>query len=329
MLLAGITAGAVQARGAEVLMVLTSEAGPYRQTQAGLQKRLTALGHTSRAVSLKSFIKSQKADPKNKPDALVAVGTGAATWFRKNFKGPTPVAYCMVGDPVGAGLCGADGMPGVTTDVPVKAQFKLIAEALPKARTIGMVYSSRSTACKRLLREARASLPKGWSLEAIPAEKYETPAKAFGALLAKPIDVVWTTPEPGLYTRLTVRTLLLGAIRKRKPVFGFSLGFVKAGALLGTGIDPRTQGHQAADLIAKLIRARTAGTGSASGRRQDASAEKISGDAPRKAPADRQFVPVAPKHQIGVNLIVADNLSVSLPRELVKRAALVVKPKGR
>ena len=37
------------------------------------------------------------------------------------------------------------------------------------------------------------------------------------------------------------------------PVWGFSTAFVRAGALIGVGVEPRSQGTQAADVLIKLL----------------------------------------------------------------------------
>ena len=50
-----------------------------------------------------------------------------------------------------------------------------------------------------------------------------------------------------------MRTLLLAGIRKKIPVWGFSTAFVRAGALIGVGVEPRSQGAQAAEILVKLL----------------------------------------------------------------------------
>jgi ABC-type uncharacterized transport system substrate-binding protein len=82
-------------------------------------------------------------------------------------------------------------------------------------------------------------------------------------------------------------------------VFGFSPAFVRAGALLGVGVDPAAQGEQAAGIALQVI-----------GKTWDEQ------QPPLQAPAS---------FQLAVNQIVAGQIGVALPRGLVDRAAFVFK----
>ncbi|MGB2823304.1 MAG: ABC transporter substrate binding protein [Phycisphaerae bacterium] len=265
---------------------------------------LAKLGHTTETVQLKKLPKDLAALA-GKTDAFVAVGTDAALYLHGNPKATTKMAYCMVADPVGMGLGGDQPPPGVSTDIPITPQFALIAEALPGARTVGMLYSSSSPRSKRMLEAARTSLPKAWSLKPVDMAKHSSASAAIEALLDCDMDIVWTAPDRSVLNVATIRSLLRGAMRKRMPIFGFSTGFVRAGALLGVGIDPAAQGHQAAGIADRLVRGRA---------HQDG-----------KAPAKRGDVP--PEFQVAVNLIVAERLGVVLPEGLVRRADLVFREK--
>ena len=113
------------------------------------------------------------------------------------------------------------------------------------------------------------------------------------------VDMVWTAPDSTLYDTASVRALLLAALRTNTPVFGYSTAFVKAGALVGIGVDPEAQGQQAATLALQLLK----GAG-------DAKTSRVN-------PPEN--------FQIAVNLIVASQIGVQLPPEFVQRATYTYK----
>ena len=320
---------AIPVRAAEVAIVLTNTAKPYRQAEHGLQKKLGELGHTSRTVQLKALARTMgkqqagmDAQAAKRPDAYVAVGTGAAVWLPKHLGREVKMAYCMVAGPAAATLADQGNIPGISTKVPIGDQFKLIAEALPKARTVGMLYASKSPKSMSIMQAARKALPAGWSIRAVAIDRHASVAEAIKALLDKPIDLIWTAPDRMVCKPATVRSLLLSAIRAGKPVFGFSVAFVRAGALLGTGIDPRVQGTQAAELIDKLL-------GEADPRESKTGGKVTAGV--KASPASRPqpgvkpgggaaAAAIRPRYQIAVNLIVARKLSLRLPESVIRRA---------
>ena len=312
---------------AKVVIVLSSDAKPYKKTQLGLEKELRTRGHTSRTVKLKDLAGGGDSSDTKNPDAFVAVGTPAALWLKANKADNTLVAYCMVVDPDSAKLGEGNPLSGIRADVPVASQFKLIAQAMPQARTIGVLYHSRKPRSKRILAAAKKALPKNWILEAVAIDKHESAAEAIEALLDRSIDIVWTAPDAAVYQRAVIRSLLLSAIRGKKPVFGFSLAFVRAGALLGIGVDPQLQGVRTAGLIDDLMRqpkGKPAPPSSRKGPAANGKGKPTTRPASAAAragnrPGAKQTV-LPPRHRVAVNLIVARKLSIELPEDFVKRA---------
>jgi putative tryptophan/tyrosine transport system substrate-binding protein len=297
-----VAAWAGAARAGEVVIVLSSDAAPYGQAETGLEQQFGEQKRDTRTVSLKDITgKGLDATVGRNADLVVAVGTPAAVWLHGQLPATTPLVYCMVSDPAAAGLAEGRATHGVSTDVPLKEQFALIGEALPAARTVGMLYRSKTPAGPRLVKAVQEALPKDWLLKAVDADSESSMADAIETLMKQRVDVVWTAADSALYDTASVRALLLAAVRTHTPVFGFSGAFVKAGALLGVGIDPQVQGQQAAALGLKLLHASDA-------------------KPPRVNPPER--------FQIAVNLIVAGQFNVTLPQDLVRRAASVFKEGG-
>jgi putative ABC transport system substrate-binding protein len=283
----------------EVVIVPSSDAAPYLKAKQALLERLALAGFSVRVDPLDNL--RGELDPKFGADtrAVVAIGSKAAVWLRPRVKPPVRLTYCMVSNPLEAGLGEAPITPGISTDVPLERQFGLIREALPGVRSLGMLYASRTEEGRNLLEAVRAGLPEGWRLEAVPFDRHETVAEAIRELFSRNVDIVWTAPDSAIYNRATVHILLLTSLREKVPVFGFSPALVKAGCLLGVGIDVETQGRQAADLTRQLLRGRD--------------------DSEVRALQEVEY-------EIALNLIVAEQLSIDMPQALIKRANHVFRP---
>jgi putative tryptophan/tyrosine transport system substrate-binding protein len=292
-----VAAATSTARAARIVIVLSSEAEPYTQAEASFRNRIPAQGHSIVTTLLKNLA-DKGLDQSIGPDvdAIVAIGTPAAAWLQQNLPASKPLIYCMVANPASNGLTDGRTNDGVSTDVPLAAQFNLIRESLPQTHVLGMLCHTNTPAGQRQLAQVREVLPADWRLEAVSTEQHDSVAAAIDALIQKGPDVIWTAPDATIYDTASVRALLLAALRAKKPVFGFSPAFVRAGALLGVGVDPRAQGQQAADILLQRL------------------------DRIKDAAAPDSRVRPPEQFQIAINLIVAENLGITLPDTLVRRA---------
>jgi ABC-type uncharacterized transport system substrate-binding protein len=286
----------------KILVVRTSDAGPYISASKTLTDRLTKRGHSVEAVALANLAKNFRARADG-VGAMVAIGTGAASWIRRNMQPTDKLIYCMVAGTGQVSLKGPN-VTGVTTSVPIASQFALIARALPRARVIGMLFSSKSKKSLENLANAKAALKKGWRIVSVDVARHKSRANAMFTLLVKEIDIVWTSPDPAVYNPQSVRFLLLSALKKEVPVFGFSTGFVRIGALLGVSVDPGVQGAQAADMTGRVL-------------------QVAAGTIEAKAP------PPVTTYSTAINLIVADRIGVDLPKKFIKTAGTVYRPKSK
>ena len=287
------------ARGGEIVVVLSSNDSHYASTRDGLASTLEDRKKDIRSVTLKEVVdQGVSVAVGSGAEIVVAVGTPAAKYLHANAPKGAPTVFCMVADPDDAQLTQGQAMGGVTTDVPIADQFALIAQALPNAKVVGMLYQSNTPRGQRLLKNAQNALPKDWRLQAIAVDQCESVAAAIDNLLKSQVDCVWTSIDAGVYNAQTAPALLLEALRAKVPVFGFSPQFVKSGALIGIGIDPAAQGQQVGALVRKIL-------------------EHSAG------PSADQIQP--PQFQIAVNQIVGDQIGVEIPAALVGRATYVVK----
>lgn len=278
----------------EVVIVISADLPPYRQAQEALTTSLTS--EHCQVVTLEQ-ITTDSSKLSTNADCVVAIGSAAAIWLHERKSPIPPLIYCMVSDPLTAGLQKTPVTMGVSTDIPPDQQIQLITETLPQARIIGRLYRQADQQSREAMESARALLPQGWKLETVAIDLQESPAAAIDLLLSRNVDVVWTTPDTAIWNEATVRSLLLTTLRRRVPVFGFSTAFVRAGALLGVGLEPATQGKQAAALVRDVLNKKT-----------------------------MTNAVTAPIFDLSLNLVVAQKLSLTLPPTVVQRAKHIFQP---
>lgn len=308
---AGITPAAVlvtcllavtsAAWGGNVLVVLSTDAQPYREAFTSLHEHLTSQEQHVSFVLLTDLLEDEDKYLNDQTDACVGVGTQAAVWLHRNAAPDVTVAYCMVASPEDVGLTKGRPAHGVTTQIPLTEQIQFISRVLPRARTIGMIYNADSEKSRLLYERVAKAVPETWRLRAVSKDEEKTVAETIEELFSSDVDVVWTAPDSSIYDIPTVRTLLLAAMRHKTPVFGFSPQFVRAGALFGVGVSPADQGSQAAAILMRELKR--------GGADSTSTQESIS--------------PEPPKFVTAVNLIVAEKLGMELPRRIVREAQYV------
>lgn len=276
------------APAASFVVVRSGEEAPYKAATARIVERIQSTGGTIAEYTLESWNASVNPDV----TTVIAVGTEAAQRANKDAPAGTAIVFCMVADPNAAGLLDS-GRPvrGVTMEPAPAEQLALIRRAIPKARSVGVLYSSASPASVTLLEQARSATPTGLVLEAVDVASYANASAAIDALVAKSPDCIWTRPDPAVYDSAVVRAVLLTGLRQSTPVFGYSAAVVRAGALIGVAVSPEDQGETAAMMALD------------------------------KTSDDRTMAPA--RWDSAVNIEVADRLGVSLPPDVLKGAKVV------
>lgn len=178
----------------------------------------------------------------------VGVGPAAASFLALSAPSEVSVSFCMLPSADRAGIADRRGLVGVTTSVAAADQLDLIRRTLPAARRIGVLHRAGSQASREALGDLRAAA-SGLTIVAVDLDAESSVAAGIEKLTGANPDVIWTFADPGVYDAASVRSLLIASIRTKTPVFGFSAGVVRAGALFGIDIDPHAQGAQLAELL--------------------------------------------------------------------------------
>lgn len=272
-----------------VTVVLSEEGGAYVQVADKLRAVLSQGNGTARlpvkVIALKEG-ESLRADP---GQLLVAVGTGAMEALaQKNL--PQPVLSVLVPRAAFEKTARQSGRLGdprnfsvITLDQPWARQFALIRHALPGRTKVGILLAPNSTELATALSAAAKAAGFVAIIETVDGEADLLPA--LKRLLGES-DVLLAVPDPLIYNRNTVQSILLTTYRHQVPLLGFSPSYVKAGAIAAVFSVPEQIGQQAAEMIQRLA-------------------------------AERRLPPPQPPRyfSVGVNAQVARSLGISLDDE--------------
>ena len=219
--------------------------------------------------------------------AIFAIGTEAALAAKAS---GLPVVFVMAMDSAGLAGCA-----GVTLDLPVAEQFRVLRSVLPRAREVGVLYDPARTADS--VREAQnAASALGLRLHCAAVTSRSMLPRATEKM--KGVDVIWAPLDATVYGSQSARYVLQFALRNRIPVMGFSPNLVEAGALFAVYADYRDIGRQGGSLLLRVLAGESPGS---------IGAVRPSGVA------------------IAVNLRAADTLGVAIPAAVSKRADIIYK----
>lgn len=232
------------------LIVLSSDRNHYQQAANACLEQLRSTGHSATVVTVDTFASNPQI---NGYDAFIAVGGRSATYLAAGLPPAVPLYYCLAPPDALGQLSSRQRTAGIGAEVSFADQLTCLSEALPNATRLGVFYRSSSQGSTARLRDLTRSVPRGYEIVAVDLDTAPRGSEISGIreLLAQDIHAVWTLPDPDVYNQAVVKALLLESLRRRVPVFGFSAGAVRAGCLVGVGIDPASQGRRAAKLFSE------------------------------------------------------------------------------
>lgn len=241
-----------------VTMVLSEEDGAYAQVADKLRSALSQGSGAARLTLKTMSLQSLKEGEPIRADAgqiLVAIGTGAMQELaQRNL--PQPIINVLVPRAAfekisrqSARLGDHRRFSAIYLDQPWARQFALVRYALPNRTRIGILLGPNSSEFAPALRAAA----KAGGFTAM-IEKVDNEADLLPALrrLLGESDALLAVPDPVIYNRNTIQSILLTTYHHQVPLFGFSASYVKAGALATVYSVPEQIGRQAAELIQHL-----------------------------------------------------------------------------
>ncbi len=191
-------------------------------------------------------------------DVVLAIATPSAQSLA-NTTQTTPVIFSAVTDPVSAKLVESREHPGGnvtgTSDQSsdaISTQINLIKKVLPKAKTIGILYTQsepnsvvQKDEAKRLLEEKGFTVVEKTILDS-------NNVKAAAESLMAEVDMVFV-PTDNIISS-TMETVKQVSIKHKVPVFGGSTEMIAVGGLYNYGINYEELGRQTARMLIRVLK---------------------------------------------------------------------------
>lgn len=235
----------------------------------------------------------------NKVDLICAIATPMAqSAYSAATNTDIPVIYTAVTDPVLAELAQEDGTPlgndtGTSDKLPIKAQLEMIRAILPDAKTIGIMFSTSEVNSISAIEEYKALAPEyGFEIVESGVSASADISIATDNLLEK-VDCISNLTDNTVVSSLPL--ILDKASDKNIPVFGSEIEQVRVGCLAAMGLDYYALGIETGKMAAKVLK----------------------GEATAKELKYKTFEEEA----FYVNTIVAENLNIRIPNDLMETAA--------
>lgn len=221
-------------------------------------KNLTVDFQNAQADNSKSDLMAQTMVSK-KYNLLMAIATPSAMSAYGAAKNSNiPVVFTAVSDPVGAQLVSSLQKPGGnctgSSDVlPLDKQVKMIRAFLPKAKKIGVLYTTSEPNSISQLKTLKEVAPK-YNFEVVDIGITNSSQVASGAvsLIAKGVDCVNNFTDNNVVNNLS--TLLQATDKAKIPVFGSEVEQVKNGCLAADSIDYIALGKETGKMAAKILK---------------------------------------------------------------------------
>ena len=191
-------------------------------------------------------------------DVVLAIATPSAQSLA-NTTQTTPVIFSAVTDPVSAKLVESREQPGGnvtgTSDQSsdaISTQINLIKKVLPKAKTIGILYTQsepnsvvQKDEAKRLLEEKGFTVVEKTVLDS-------NNVKAAAESLMAEVDMVFV-PTDNIISS-TMETVKQVSIKHKVPVFGGSTEMIAVGGLYNYGTNYEELGRQTARMLIRVLK---------------------------------------------------------------------------
>lgn len=231
----------------QVHFVLSSEAAPYTELVSAASGALDGVAE----ITVGGIGESDAGAV-----LVVTVGVAAAR-DRMPAEGGRPVISTLIPQASWEALRDDSAHPrtAIFLDQPFRRQVALVHAILPPARDLGVVLGPASIDMyAELLDEATESTLR---IQAVRVSDSQHVASAVADVLRRS-DTLLALPDPVVFNRFTVQSVLLTGYRMRRPVLGFSEAWVRAGALAAVFSTPRQTGLELGTMVIAWLEDRTA-----------------------------------------------------------------------
>ena len=167
----------------------------------------------------------------NKHDLIITVGSQPAIKALQDKSSKTPIYSLLIPEAVANELATSDRLWATQViDQPFDRQLMMIKYLFGDNKKIGVLLGPASSRSRKDIESAAKNLRVTINYSQIDTSDQLIPA--LKATIHKN-DILLAVPDPMVYSKNTIRGILLLTYRSKLPVIGFSKSYIKAGATAG------------------------------------------------------------------------------------------------
>ncbi|CYX71380.1 ABC transporter substrate-binding protein [Streptococcus suis] len=168
----------------------------------------------------------------------------------------TPIVFTAVTDPLSAGLVESIEKPGglltgTSDQAPIDKQVELLGQAVPDAKTVGILYTTSERNSEVQVEQAKELLEKAGYKVVVKGITSSNEVQDATTSLMKDVDALFIPTDNTVASTMTMIGEL--SVEHKVPVIGGSTDMVDEGGLLTYGTNYEALGRQTAKMAIKII----------------------------------------------------------------------------
>ncbi|MFI3069326.1 ABC transporter substrate-binding protein [Streptococcus suis] len=188
-------------------------------------------------------------------DIVLAIATPSAQSLA-TVSTETPIVFTAVTDPLSADLVESIEKPGglltgTSDQAPIDKQVELLGQAVPDAKTVGILYTTSERNSEVQVEQAKELLEKAGYKVVVKGITSSNEVQDAATSLMKDVDAVFVPTDNTVASTMTMIGEL--SVEHKVPVIGGSTDMVDEGGLLTYGTNYEALGRQTAKMAIKII----------------------------------------------------------------------------
>ncbi|MEI4302754.1 ABC transporter substrate-binding protein [Streptococcus suis] len=188
-------------------------------------------------------------------DIVLAIATPSAQSLA-SVSTETPIVFTAVTDPLSADLVESIEKPGglltgTSDQAPIDKQVELLGQAVPDAKTVGILYTTSERNSEVQVEQAKELLEKAGYKVVVKGITSTNEVQDATTSLMKDVDALFIPTDNTVASTMTMIGEL--SVEHKVPVIGGSTDMVDEGGLLTYGTNYEALGRQTAKMAIKII----------------------------------------------------------------------------
>ncbi|HEM5061070.1 TPA: ABC transporter substrate-binding protein [Streptococcus suis] len=188
-------------------------------------------------------------------DLVLAIATPSAQSLA-TVSTETPIVFTAVTDPLSADLVESIEKPGglltgTSDQAPIDKQVELLGQAVPDAKTVGILYTTSERNSEVQVEQAKELLEKAGYKVVVKGITSSNEVQDATTSLMKDVDALFIPTDNTVASTMTMIGEL--SVEHKVPVIGGSTDMVDEGGLLTYGTNYEALGRQTAKMAIKII----------------------------------------------------------------------------